>query len=87
MLGTIRTHNPEAKQIIHKRIKEVVEKTAASFGASADVELKIMYPVTVNDANICEMMLPSLARAAGEKGVNEIKPIMGAEDFSSMKKA
>ncbi|MEA3463360.1 MAG: amidohydrolase, partial [Bacteroidota bacterium] len=42
----------------------------------------ILYPVTVNHAGICDMMLPSLERAAGEKGVNLIKPIMGAEDFS-----
>lgn len=82
MIGTIRTHDPEIKKIIHKRIKEVVELTAESYGASANVELKILYPVTVNHADICDMMLPSLERAAGENGVNLIKPIMGAEDFS-----
>ncbi len=82
MLGTIRTHNPEAKKVIHKRMMEVVEKTAESYGASANVELQILYPVTVNDASICDLMLPSLKRAAGEQGVMEINPVMAAEDFS-----
>lgn len=82
MLGTIRTHNPETKKIIHKRIKEIVEKTAESLGASASVELQILYPVTVNDASICDMMLPTLKRVAGNNGVSVINPVMGAEDFS-----
>lgn len=82
MLGTIRTHNPEAKEIIHKKIREIVENTAASMGATANVELQILYPVTVNDASIVELMLPSLERAAGDKGVYKINPIMASEDFS-----
>jgi metal-dependent amidase/aminoacylase/carboxypeptidase family protein len=82
MLGTIRTHNPEVKEIIHKRIRELVENTAASLGATANVELQVLYPVTVNDASICDLMLPSLERAAGEKGVRKINPVMGSEDFS-----
>lgn len=82
MLGTIRTHNPEHKKVIHKRIMEVVEQTAASFGASAQVHLDILYPVTENHPEIVKMMLPSLERAAGERGVELTTPIMAAEDFS-----
>jgi amidohydrolase len=82
MLGTIRTHNPETKELIHRRVREIVEKTAEAYGASAQVDLEILYPVTENHPEICEMMLPSLRRAAGEKGVELINPVMGAEDFS-----
>jgi len=82
MLGTIRTHNDESKQLIHQRIREVVEQTAASFGASANVNLDILYPVTVNHADICDMMLPSLEKAAVDGDVKVINPIMAAEDFS-----
>jgi len=59
-----------------------VEKTAESLGASASVELQILYPVTVNDASICDMMLPTLKQVAGDNGVSVINPVMGAEDFS-----
>ncbi len=82
LLGTIRTHNSEAKQLIHQRVVEIAENTAASFGATAKVELDILYPVTVNHPEICRMMFPALEKAAGRENVNQINPVMGAEDFS-----
>jgi len=82
MLGTIRTHNDETRELVHKRVREIVENTAASFGAGAMVELDILYPVVVNHKEICKLMLPALEKAAGKENVSIMNPIMAAEDFS-----
>jgi amidohydrolase len=82
LLGTIRTHNDVSRELIHRRIREVVDHTAASYGAKATVELDIIYPATVNDPTITSMMLPALEKAAGKENVARTNPIMPAEDFS-----
>jgi amidohydrolase len=82
LLGTIRTHNDVTRELVHRRVREIVENTAASFGAGAQVELDILYPVVVNHEDICFMMQPALEQAAGKDNVSIMNPIMAAEDFS-----
>lgn len=82
MLGTIRTHNETARNLIHKRLTELVKTVAESAGTEAAVEITRLYPTTVNDPDITARSLPYLELAAGEKNVEEIFPVMPAEDFS-----
>jgi amidohydrolase len=53
-------------------------------GARVDVQIPLStsYPVTVNNAELAEEMLPVLLEVAGEDQVDLLKPITGAEDFS-----
>ena len=82
MTGTIRTFDMTMRDDIHARVTRTAELVAKSFGAEAEVFIRHGYPVTRNDAALTEQMLPVLNRiAAGGRAV-EIKPIMGAEDFS-----
>ena len=82
MTGTIRTFDMAMRDDIHARVTRTAELVAKSFGAEAEVFIRHGYPVTRNDAALTEQMLPVLNRiAAGGRAV-EIKPIMGAEDFS-----
>jgi amidohydrolase len=84
MLGTIRTFDPEMREKLHRRFREIVNHTAASNGASARIELpySAYYPVTYNDPDLTGQMLPTLRRTAGADKVDEIDAITGAEDFS-----
>jgi amidohydrolase len=82
MIGTIRTLDTAMQRIVHEKIKLTAEKIAESAGAKADVNIKIMYPVTYNNPKLTAKMLPSLEKAAGENNVRVIKASMGAEDFS-----
>jgi len=84
MLGTIRTFDPQMRQNLHNRFREIVSHTAASNGAIAEIQLpySAYYPVTFNDPDLTAQMLPTLNRTAGEDNVELIDAITGAEDFS-----
>lgn len=82
MIGTIRTYNKDHQQLIHKRINEIAKNIAVSAGASADVDINILYPVTNNDSVLTQKMLPALQRVAGKQFVSLVELQTGAEDFS-----
>ena len=84
MLGTIRTFDPEMRLQLHERFRTIVNSTATSNGATAQIQLPYSahYPVTFNDPTLTDQMLPTLRRTAGEKNVVQIEAVTGAEDFS-----
>ncbi len=82
MVGTIRALDPAMKMQLHKRIREVATNIAESAGARVDVEIHDGYPVTYNDPDLVNQMLPSLQETAGEENVRLIDAVTGAEDFS-----
>ena len=86
MIGTIRTLDSGMQDIIHKKIRHVVTKTAESMGANAEVEIEEGYPVTYNDPKLTEQMLPTLQGIAGSDDVILSDAITGAEDFSFFQK-
>ncbi|MEX2512158.1 MAG: amidohydrolase [Cyclobacteriaceae bacterium] len=82
MIGTIRTYSDPQQEMIHQRIREIATHIARSAGAETEVNIKKMYPVTSNDLNLTEKMLPTLERVAGEGNLWLHDPVTGAEDFS-----
>ena len=87
MLGTIRTHNEKAREIIHRKIVEIATNIAEANGAKAKVVIDTLYPSTVNNQNLTLKMVPVLKEAAfAGKNVREIYPVMPAEDFSYYQK-
>jgi amidohydrolase len=80
--GTIRTFDDDMQKKVHEKIKLTAEKIAESSGATADVNILVMYPATVNHAELTAKAVPSLVRAAGEKNVVVTQPVTMAEDFS-----
>lgn len=83
MTGTIRTLDTTMQRIIHEKIRLTATKIAESAGAKADVEITIGVPVTYNDPNLTQMMVPSLqAAAGGADNVLVTQARTGAEDFS-----
>lgn len=82
MIGTIRTYSGEQQELVHRRINEIAVNIAESAGATAEVNIKKMYPVTDNDPDLTELMLPTLQRVAGEGNLRQHDLFTGAEDFS-----
>ena len=84
MRGTIRTLSREDELLVHRRIREIVVKTAEAAGAEAvvDIPYASRYPVTYNDPALTDRMLASLQRSAGKENVSLKPPVTGAEDFS-----
>ena len=82
MIGTIRTFDEGMRDDIHARVKETAESIAKAGRAGCEVCIRKDYPVTVNDAQLTEAMLPTLERVAGADRVVMTPKITGSEDFS-----
>ncbi|QPF86931.1 amidohydrolase [Bradyrhizobium genosp. L] len=82
--GTVRTLTPEVRQLVEKRIAEVVKGVAMLTGARIDLNYKRGYPVTVNHGAQTEFASRIAREVAGEANVHEMPPLMGGEDFSYM---
>lgn len=84
MLGDVRAFTNEDETLIYSRIKQIAEKTAEAAGATALVELPygVKYPVTFNNIELTNLMLPTLQKSAGVGNVFLVPANTGAEDFS-----
>ncbi|MDT0642952.1 amidohydrolase [Zunongwangia sp. F363] len=82
MIGTVRTLDPENKELILRRMKEMVPALAEAYGAKATIEIQNNTSITYNDPQLTEKMLPSLQKAAGNENVKLVKATTGGEDFS-----
>jgi amidohydrolase len=82
--GTVRTLTKPVRELVEKRVREVVAGVAQLTGAKIDLEYLRGYPVTVNHASQTEIATRIAKEIAGEANVHETPPLMGAEDFSYM---
>jgi amidohydrolase len=85
--GTVRTLTPEVRELVEKRIHEVVAGVAQITGAKINLVYERGYPVTVNHASQTDVAKRVAKEVAGEANVLESPPMMGAEDFSFMLEA
>jgi amidohydrolase len=83
--GTVRTLSPAVRELVKKRVHEVVEGTAKLHGAKADLSYTAGYPVLVNDEGRAAFAASVAAEIAGKDKVDRnTPPLMGAEDFAYM---
>jgi amidohydrolase len=85
--GTVRTLKPEVRELIEKRVREVVAGVAQMTGAKFDLHYTRKYPVTVNHPSQTDVATNVAKEIAGDGNVHEVPPMMGAEDFSYMLEA
>ena len=83
--GTARSLTHAVRELLHKRIGEVVEGTARLYGASANVTYTNGYPVVVNHERETAFAADVAREISGKDKVNiDVPPVMGAEDFAFM---
>tara|TARA_R110002074_G_scaffold305589_1_gene476748 strand:- start:1567 stop:2730 length:1164 start_codon:yes stop_codon:yes gene_type:complete len=82
MLGTVRTLNNDLRDLAEKRVVEICEGIAASFGAKARVNYTRNYPVMVNHDAQTEFAADVARSVSGDCA--EAPLVMGGEDFAFM---
>ena len=83
--GTGRTLAPEVRDLLERRVREVVEGTAAAHGATAKLIYTRNYPVLVNHEQQTDFAAGIAQQVAGTDRVDtRFPPMMGGEDFSYM---
>jgi amidohydrolase len=86
--GTVRSLKAEVRDLIEKRMREVVAGVAQMTGSKIDLIYDRGYPVVVNHAAQTQMAARAAGEIAGDSHVDvNMIPIMGAEDFSYMLEA
>jgi amidohydrolase len=88
LTGTARSLTPQVRDLLERRLHEIVEGTARLYGAKAKLTYKRDYPVTRNHERQTAFAASVAAEIAGSTRVDaNAPPMMGAEDFSFMLQA
>jgi hippurate hydrolase len=85
MKCNIRCFSEAVAETIETELRRISAETAAALGVSATVETGtgIPYPPTVNHPAETELALEAMRAVAGPERVrDDLKPVMGAEDFA-----
>ncbi|AKR54296.1 amidohydrolase [Devosia sp. H5989] len=85
VVGTIRAHDEEVRNLAEKRLREITTNVAAAFGAKVEIGFRRGYPVTVNHEAQTAFAARAAAEVVGKDKVDtDVAPSMGGEDFSYM---
>ncbi|MGP1358545.1 M20 aminoacylase family protein [Roseicyclus sp.] len=80
--GTVRTLDPDIRDLAESRMKAIVEGTAATFGGTAKLDYKRNYPVMINSDEQTEFAAEVARAVSGDCA--EAPQVMGGEDFAFM---
>ena len=83
--GTARAFSPTVMALIETNMKRIAKGTAEAFGATADVDFRVIFAPLINDAAQTDALADAAASLVGDAAVDRLKPPgMGSEDFSFM---
>ena len=82
MIGTVRTLDPKMRELIIRRMNEMVPAIAKAYNAEATIEFQNNTSITYNDPDLVKQMLPTIQGIAGKQNVILAKATTGGEDFS-----
>ena len=80
--GTVRTYSPDVRDMIERRIGEILAGITAAGGGSYELDYDRGTPATINNPALTAQMAPTLAKIVGEENVFILEPTMGGEDFA-----
>jgi hippurate hydrolase len=80
--GTIRYLNSALRDSVETTFKAIVDGTASAHGMTAVIDYERECPPLVNDRASCELATRVARALLGDKGVIQLPPIMGGEDFA-----
>jgi len=83
--GTVRTLDPEIRDLAEARMTAIVEGTATMFGGTARLDYTRNYPVMVNSDEQTEFAAEVARAVSGDCA--EAPLVMGGEDFAFMSNA
>lgn len=83
--GMVKWYREEVRDILERRLREVVQNCAAMFGVRADLHYELLYPPTINTPPEAETVARVAERLVGTQSVRrDLEPSMGSEDFAFM---
>lgn len=80
--GTMRSFSDNVWKAIPEQFERVVNNTCATYGATAEINLKRATPPLVNDEKISEILKKSAIKLYGDEVVIKYEKTPGGEDFA-----
>jgi amidohydrolase len=78
--GTIRTFNPQIRQMVLRRMGEIIAGVAEACGAQAELKITPLTPAVVNDAEIAKVVHAAAKAVVGPENITMDERTMGSED-------
>lgn len=82
--GTTRSYEPEVQDLIERRMNEIAQGIAQTYGIKATVNYTRLYPAMYNTPENVQAAREIAALAIGAANVKEFSRTTGGEDFSFM---
>jgi hippurate hydrolase len=83
--GTARAFSTATMQLIEQRMRQLAEGIAAGFGATAELDFRVLFAPLVNHEDETRVYADVAAELVGAEQVQrDWPPVMGSEDFSFM---
>lgn len=82
ILGTVRTFDPNLREVMPKKIESMVSHVAAGFGTTATLEYCKELPALINPESLAVFCNNSANTVFGEQNIICPIPSMGGEDFA-----
>jgi len=80
--GNVRTTSRETKTGMEARFRRIIDGISSALRCSADLQYTPIYPVTINDPDMTEILKESACQVVGSDKLIEVPIAMGSEDFS-----
>ena len=88
LAGTIRYFKDEVYETAAERMTALCDGFAKAYGVEISIDLRNIFDVLVNDADLSDAYLEAAADIVGTENVSDgIEPATGSEDFADMLKA
>jgi amidohydrolase len=83
--GTVRCFSDAVMSLVETNMRRVAESVAAGFGATAELDFRLLFPPLVNHADETQFIADCAAEMVGDANVNRNGPVtMASEDYAYM---
>ncbi len=82
--GTIRTFNPEIREIVLNRFREITEGIAASLNCTAEIQIESITPAVINDPQVAARVRDVARQLFPDAEIDTNQRTMGSEDMAFM---
>ena len=82
--GTIRTYVPEVRELVLRRLDEIVMGIATSMGCTAEIDMHHVTPAVVNDLTLSARVQAVMGAVLPEDALETDVRTMGSEDMAFM---
>jgi amidohydrolase len=84
MKGTLRTFEPQVRELVLRRFEQIAQSTAQAFGCQAELSTEALTLAVVNDPHVTAGVLEAAAEVLPESILEPNFKTMGSEDMAAM---